>query len=232
MGLGNFVGNLTGGLIGESDAEKAAKKGSRLSQQTYQQIVEELKAALGLSEEDLQPYLQAGLQSLNEFMSYDLQAPELEMFNFNPDQLGSNPAYQWRYQQGLQATDRMQAKNRALTSGNRIAALTDYGQGAASQEYENEWQRQIGANTARNATRVQQYGLGADVRGSLFNAATMGQNAANTMAGLRTGTAANISNAATQNAANQFATNLIPVQEKGNFISGLMNLGGQFLGRR
>lgn len=53
-----------------------------------------------------------------------------------------SPAYKWRYDQGLEALNRTAAAKRMLGSGNRLAELVKYGQGMASQEYDNEWQRQ------------------------------------------------------------------------------------------
>ena len=237
MGLGNLVGDLTGGLIGESSTEKAAKRGQRLSQQWTDYMIRILDDAFDFSAEDIQPYIDAGQKSLDEFMQWttaDPNTPALEMFNFDPSQLGTNPAYKWRLEQGLQATNRAQAANRALTSGNRMMALQDYAQGAASQEYENEWQRQLASNAARNATAGQQYTMDADrfraMMDRLYNTSGRGLNAATTLAGLKAGTAANIGNVATGNVANQFAAGLMPAQERQNFASGLMQLGGTILG--
>lgn len=53
-----------------------------------------------------------------------------------------SPAYKWRYDQGLEAVNRTAAAKGMLGSGNRLAELTKYGQGMASQEYGDEWNRQ------------------------------------------------------------------------------------------
>ena len=53
-----------------------------------------------------------------------------------------SPAYKWRYDQGLEAVNRTAAAKGMLGSGNRLAELTKYGQGMASQEYDNEFDRQ------------------------------------------------------------------------------------------
>ena len=53
-----------------------------------------------------------------------------------------SPAYKWRYDQGLEAVNRTAAAKGMLGSGNRLSELVKYGQGAASQEYGDEWNRQ------------------------------------------------------------------------------------------
>lgn len=69
---------------------------------------------------------------------------------FAPD----DPSYQWRLQQGQQAVERSAAARGQLGSGNILTALTDYGQGAASQEYSAQFQRML--QGSQNVT--QQYG--------------------------------------------------------------------------
>jgi len=314
-GVSDFAGNLTGGLIGSSDAEDAAKNAKKLSSATQYANITDFKNWFSTNEQQMAPYLQAGSQAISDLMDakwgdpeapelalfaypnpeapqLDVfryatpQTPELEKFVFDSTQLGGTDAYKWRYEQGLQATDRAQAANRGLTSGNRLTALQDYGQGAASQEYENEWTRQLNTNLQENQRRTQgyemdvnrfnqerqinldenqrkqdtygmdvgrfnrafdvnqmnnqmlgqQYGLEANRFGNqmqrLQNVAGQGQTATTNLASQRLQTVGAISGARGQNAANQFASSLIPVQETQNWVSGMMDLGGSILGRK
>lgn len=69
-----------------------------------------------------------------------------------------DPSYEWRFRQGQQATDRAQAAMGNLMSGNRLTALTDYGQGMASTEYQNQFARLAqlaGANSGSPAAAGQ-----------------------------------------------------------------------------
>lgn len=68
---------------------------------------------------------------------YQPMLAQLMSGQFSP----SDPSYAWRFQQGQQATDRAQAAMGNLMSGNRLAALTQYGQGMASTEYQNQFNR-------------------------------------------------------------------------------------------
>lgn len=63
---------------------------------------------------------------------------------FSPD----DPSYQWRFQQGQQAAERSLASRGLLNSGNAAIELQQYGQGAASQEYQAQFARMVQGLTA------------------------------------------------------------------------------------
>ena len=69
-----------------------------------------------------------------------------------------DPSYNWRFSQGQQALERSMGASGMLNSGNRLAALTDYGQGQASTEYANQFSRLsqlAGANVGSPAAAAQ-----------------------------------------------------------------------------
>lgn len=53
----------------------------------------------------------------------------------NPGEFASSPLYKFIFAQGQQGVERSMGAKGMLGSGNRLAALTDYGQGIASQQY-------------------------------------------------------------------------------------------------
>ena len=55
----------------------------------------------------------------------------------NPESVASTPGYQFAYNQGLEAVNRTAAAKGQLGSGNRLYDLTKFGQGLASQTYNN-----------------------------------------------------------------------------------------------
>ncbi len=59
----------------------------------------------------------------------------------NPSSIESDPSYQFRLGQGNQAINRSAAAKGMLGSGNVLAELAKYGQGMASQEYGNQFNR-------------------------------------------------------------------------------------------
>lgn len=76
----------------------------------------------------------------------------------NPDSVANTNAYKFRFNQGQQALERSAASKGMLNSGNTLAALADYGQGAASQEYGNEFNRLSSAVGQRNQYNVGRMG--------------------------------------------------------------------------
>lgn len=64
----------------------------------------------------------------------------------------SDPSYAWRFNQGQQAIDRSAASRGMLLSGSQLKASQEFGQGMASQEYGNQFNRLSGlAQNAQNA---------------------------------------------------------------------------------
>ena len=63
---------------------------------------------------------------------------QLRQLMANPGQFGSSPAYQFAFDQGLEALNRKAAAGGMLGSGNRLAELTKYGQGMAGQQFFNQ----------------------------------------------------------------------------------------------
>ena len=59
----------------------------------------------------------------------------------NPNSISDSNAYKFRFNQGQQALERGAAAKGMLGSGNTLAALAQYGQGMASDEYGNEVSR-------------------------------------------------------------------------------------------
>jgi len=55
----------------------------------------------------------------------------------------ADPSYQWRLNQGQGAIENSAAARGVLNSGGTLADILNYGQGAASQEYQNIWNRDL-----------------------------------------------------------------------------------------
>lgn len=53
----------------------------------------------------------------------------------NPGEFASSPMYQFAFDQGMQGVNRSMAAKGMLNSGNRLAELTKFGQGLASQQF-------------------------------------------------------------------------------------------------
>ena len=104
-----------GGLVQTPSAGAIYSGGQWLTPAQYQQSQAQQKAQ--------QVYTTAG-NKLNELLQ-------------NPSSITSTPGYQFAYNQGLEAVNRTAAAKGQLGSGNRLYDLTKYGQGLASQTYNN-----------------------------------------------------------------------------------------------
>ena len=83
---------------------------------------------------------------------------QLQQLMTNPDSIQNTPGYQFRMDQGINAIDRAAAAKGMLGSGNRMYDLTNYAQGLASQEYDNQINRLMnlsGATTGSPAAAAQ-----------------------------------------------------------------------------
>lgn len=98
---------------------------------------------------------------------------DYENWRADPNAVSSDPSYQWRFNEGQRGVENSAAARGGALSGNALRAITDYGQGAASQEY--------GAEFAR---RMQELGIGQGASNNLSNLATGEGNA---LANLLTG---------------------------------------------
>lgn len=72
-------------------------------------------------------------------------------------ELQADPSYQFRLKQGQDVLEGSAASKGTLRTGNTAKALLDYGQGAASQEYQNVFNRGLATSQANNAGRLGEY---------------------------------------------------------------------------
>ena len=168
----------------------------------------------------MQPYAQAGTNALGQYQNLlglggDTGATgygSLASADFTPEQFaaGKDPGYAFRMSEGLKALDKTAAARGGLLSGAALKGATTYGQGMASDEYQNAFNRY---QTSRNNTLAPLQGLaasGQEAAGSIANiAGTYGQNMGNVAGAYGTNLAsanqtygANVGNAVTGNAAN------------------------------
>jgi hypothetical protein len=153
-------GTVASGLIGADAARgaaatqaEAAKKAARINRKIYLQ-----------QREDLRPYREQGYTALE-----DIEA--LKPFltgQFGPEEFETylDPSIAFRQRLGTQATERLANIGGGALSGNTMRALEEFGQGLASTEYGNAFNR---FQTERS-----------NIYNTLANIAGMGQNAVNT----------------------------------------------------
>lgn len=127
--LGSSALGAVGSYFGGQDQAKAAGNALQLQQQMWQQ-----------NSANLNPWIQTGQgadYTLASLYGLNGQKPNYSSFYNSPD-------YNFAFQQGNQATTNLLAAKGNLLSGGGLAALTKFGQGLASQQYQNYVGRLMG----------------------------------------------------------------------------------------
>lgn len=177
---------------------KGAKEAAKLGNQGAQAGIDEQRRQFDIFQGNIQPYLGAGTDALSQLQA--LNAGDYSGFNESPD-------YRFAYDQGLQALDRSAAAGGALYSGGADADRIAFGQGLASQQYNNYY------NKISDLARLGQ--------NSAVGAGSLGQSSANAISGLYGQMGQNNANAAI-GSANAWS----------NGIAGIAGAIGQYAGSR
>lgn len=160
------VGSIAGGLLGSS--------GSKKQIEMFRQALEYQKKKDAQTRTDLAPYRDFGGQQLNAFTGW------LDDPSKRPDAY-LDPGYNFRRDQGNIGITNNAATSGLLQSGDTLRGLTQYGQDASSQEYNNAFNRYLGEGNFRQSN------------------ALMGQNAAVSGGQLANQGAANVGNITANN---------------------------------
>lgn len=218
MAIVSAISNIVAGNKAAKAQAGAASKAATVSEQTsaadralawkmYQQQRADYDKYYGRGRGDLlagyqaatgalQPYAQHGPAATNRLA----ELAGVYGTGAQTQALAADPGYQFRLQQGIQAADRSAAARGMLLSGAQQKALTDFGQGLASSELENAFNRvqsvQSGAQSAAN-NMAQLYGS----RGT--NLANLATGQAGQLGQLTTGTTNAVTGISRNNLQNQ-----------------------------
>ena len=163
------MSKVLGYVTGANQQAKAAKNAANIQYQSTKEASATQQAANEQFREDLSPYNQAGYEALASMMGGMVEGGQFTQ-NYSGQDIYNDPSYQFRLQQGLDAVQSGAAAQGGLLSGATQKALTDYGQQAASQEYQNAYNR-------FNADQTNQYNRLANLIGVGQNAAAQTGNA-------------------------------------------------------
>lgn len=118
-----------GGLLGSRGAKKAAKA----REQAYRDAADLTSGAYNRAEDFFDPRLdqeRSAMDRVNALLGLSGEEVDYDLFR-------ETPGYQFALEQGRQAIERSAAAGGGLVSGNTLAALTEYGQGLADQNFQN-----------------------------------------------------------------------------------------------
>lgn len=171
-------GSLIAGGAAKSAANvqaKAAEDAAAAQERMYNRQVE-------LQE----PFRQAGISAQNQLLNYmglggDTTAAGYGKYtkDFGMADYTADPGYQFRLAEGQKALERSAAARGLLSSGSTLKGIENYAQGAASQEYQNAFNRyQVNRSNQLNPLQSLM-GSGQSATNTLTNAAgVQGQNEA------------------------------------------------------
>lgn len=208
------IASLAGGLLSSNAASdaadaqvEAANKATKLQKQMWLKQLELQK-----------PFYEAGLKGQEALLNYlgiggDPNAPGYGagMKPFDASMMYSDPGYQFRLQEGVNALNKQAAARGGLMSGSALKATERYGQDYASGEYQNAFNRYWNQRNQILNPMQSLLGQGQTTATNLGNAGqTYGANAGNTIQAAGQARAsgyvggANALNSALQNVGNQY----------------------------
>jgi hypothetical protein len=136
--------------MGANAASNAADQQAAASQQANALNREQFEYQKKMGEQaraDLDPWKQSGMTALSGLADKDFQR------DFGANDFQQDPGYQFRMAEGQKALERSAAARGGLQSGGFAKALTKYGQGVASEEYNNAYNR-FNADRDRRFSRL------------------------------------------------------------------------------
>lgn len=174
--VGAAVVGAGASIIGGRSQAKATKDAAKTQARAQKQALE---AQMELA----RPYVEAGKNAMTQYQNL---APYQ---SFGMDQFQADPGYQFRMSEGLKALERSASARGLLQSGGTLKDITRFGQDAASQEYQNAFQRYLterearmepyryltGVGQAAAAGQAANVGEGMTALGNIRSAGIMGQ---------------------------------------------------------
>lgn len=179
-----FVSNIVGGILGANAASNAssaevqgAQTAQNLEQQNQQQAEKFQTGVWTGTQQAEQPYQAVGATGANNLaniINTPFQAPTAA-------QAEATPGYQFNLEQGTRAIDENAAANGTLMTGQTGTALEQYGQGLASNYYQQAYNNALNTYMTNYGTAMGGAQLGLSSTGQLASA---GQAAAGGMTNL------------------------------------------------
>jgi hypothetical protein len=128
-----------GAIVGGYLSGQAAQRGAQAQADAMRESAALQKQMFDVQNAQQAPYREAGYSALGDIAG---MKPYLTQ-QFGPEQFaaGIDPGYAFRLQQGNLANLNLANQAGGAISGNTLTGLMNYGQGAASQEYQNAFNR-------------------------------------------------------------------------------------------
>jgi hypothetical protein len=219
--VGNYVSGKNAQSAANTQADATANAANLQSQTAANQLALQ-KQMYDQGTARNEPWYQAGQTALGQLNS-GMQTGGKFNSTYQPSALYADPSYQWRLGQGQKALEQSAAAKGIQFSGGTLAGVSDYAQNTASQEYQNQFNRNQTdlTNQYNRLAGVSQLG-----QNSANNIASQGSQMANTSANIANTSAQNIGNLGISGANAQAAGQMA----YGNIIPNSVNQGLQLYG--
>lgn len=158
----SVIGAVTGSKAASAQAD-AANNAANIQSQSADKSIALQKEMFDKQVELNQPWQEAGLKALQKYA-------DNPSFSFTYDDMTASPDYQFRKQQGVNALDMSAAARGKLLSGAQDKALIQYGQGLASEEYGNAYNRALQNYNTNQNTQLNLANIGRGAAGQTQNA--------------------------------------------------------------
>jgi len=181
-------------LFSSDSSSNAAQSAAGTSAAASDAAVAEQRRQFDIAQANQQPFLTAGTGAINQLAAGVAPGGRFTQ-NFTPADFLANqdPGYGFRMSEGVKALDRSAASRGGLLSGATLKGVEQYGQGLASQEYQNAFNR-YQTNRANQLNPLQSLaGVGQTTATALGQ---QGSNMAGNVGNIMMGSAANQGNAA------------------------------------
>ena len=160
-------------VAGAGISAVAGSKAAKAQKQAALSGIEEQRRQYDQTRADFAPYRAAGtgaLDMLSRAYGIGGQAPDMTAFQ-------ASPGYQFRYNEGLRAIDRGAAARGLLHSGAGVKAEQRFGEGLASNEFGDWWNRLAGVAGVGQSAAGTTAQAGANAANNITNAYTQAGNA-------------------------------------------------------
>jgi len=178
---------VAGGIYSGVSKARAARTAAQDRLNAIQEAKDITTKQYDTSKGYIQPYYDVGTAASNRLgemlgVSGNASAPGYGSFMkpFSTEDYQADPGYAFRLSEGTKALERSAAARGGLLSGGTLRETQRYGQGLASQEYQNAYNRYVNQNLQRYNMLAQQQGRGYEAGTDLSNlSSNYGANLAN-----------------------------------------------------
>lgn len=151
----------------------AANRSVDLQREQFNAMMAREKAIYDQQRQDTAPWRLAGENALEGLNRFEIDNPA---FSFSTTGANADPSYTFRFNEGVKALQNSAAARGGLISGNTMKGLQEFGQQAASQEYQNAFNRY---QTERGSRLNRLQSLAGVGQSAVQQAGQAGQNYAN-----------------------------------------------------